>query len=72
MKIKSITDENLEVIKRFKELSSAYDTLVTKKTTHRLSLWAPNVYFEIDLSREETNRILDKKLKELATKIEKL
>ena len=72
MKTKSITDENLELLKQFKNLSRAYDVLATAKTTCFIRICAEGYYFEFDLTQKEVDSIVNKKLKELAVQIEKM
>ncbi len=72
MKTQSVTTENLEVLAEFKKLSAAYDAILTKQLSCELKIDGHCVRFYIDLSQEEVGTILKKKLKELATKIEKM
>lgn len=72
MKTKSVTDENLEILAQFKRLSAAYDALIAKKTEREIYLRTDSVCFRFDLSTEEADSILNKKLKELAVQIEKM
>ena len=72
MKTQSITDENLELLKQFKDLSRAYDSLATEKTTSSIRIRAVGYYFEFDLTQKEVDSIVNKKLKELAFQIEKM
>ena len=72
MKTQSITDENLELLKQFKDLSRAYDIIATEKTTSFIGIRAFGKYFEFALTQKEVDSILYKKLKELAVQIEKM
>lgn len=72
MKTKSVTDENLALLKQFKDLSRAYDAMATCKTTSSIRIRSVGYYFEFDLTQKEVESILNKKLTELAVQIEKM